>query len=371
MKINIFKDRHKLKLNKTNECDSENALSVDNNEINNYLTIFSDNEYDHYGFEKNKECSNETSDNKDVARDKKYIERRWNVYLSFRKEIKKNFYLKALIRRGIPDKLRPQIWPHLLDSMILYLKYPTVYEKCLNTELEPKIRNQIELDIIRTFPNNKNYQRNSVGLVHLKNVLHAFAIYKPKINYCQSMNFVTAITLIFLKEELAFWSIVQLIDSDFSNEKLSISEYYNNGMCGLRRDILVIEELIKMKMPEVHSKLKELEVDMSWICSEWLLCLYCTAFPITTTLRIWDCLFYEGDKILFRIALALFKLNEKKILELHSLEAILFMFKNYTKNMVETDKLMHSAFHGIGVLKKKKIKKLRMVAEDIIKKKTV
>lgn len=39
----------------------------------------------------------------------------------------------------------------------------------------------------------------------------------------QSMNFIAAITLLFLKEELAFWSIVQLIDSDYSHKKINIS----------------------------------------------------------------------------------------------------------------------------------------------------
>lgn len=34
---------------------------------------------------------------------------------------------------------------------------------------------------------------------------------------------------------------------------------------------------------------------------------------------------------------------------------------------VESDKLMHTAFKEIGSLKKKKIKKLRMKADDIIK----
>ncbi|CRH00013.1 GTPase-activating protein, putative [Plasmodium relictum] len=366
MRINFFKEKNKIKIKKNNDCISDNAFSNANNESYNYLTA-NNNEYDHYGFEKNKECIVESTDKRALEKHKKQIERRWQFYLTFKRDIKKNYYLKTLIRKGIPDKLRPDIWPHLLDSMVLCLKYPTIYEKCLNSELEPKVLSQIELDIIRTFPHNKNYRRNSPGLIQLKNVLRAFAVYKPKINYCQSMNFIAAITLIFLKEELAFWSIIQLIDSDYSHDKINISDYYNNEMRGLRRDIIVIEELIKMKMPEVHSRLKEFDVDISWICSEWLLCLFCTAFPITTTLRIWDCLFYEGDKIIFRITLALFKMNQQKIIELNSLESILLLFKECTKNMVECDKLMYIAFNEIGVLKKKNIKKLRVKAENIIK----
>ncbi|KJP85036.1 hypothetical protein AK88_05341 [Plasmodium fragile] len=335
MRINFFKEKNKIKLNKNFDIESDNAFSNANLESNNYLTANSDNEYDHYGFEKNKDYSTKsTTDQGALEKHKKKIEKRWQVYFTFKRDIKKSYYLKTLIRKGIPDKLRPDIWPYLLDSMVLYLKYPTIYEKCLNSDLEAKVLSQIELDIIRTFPHNKNYRMNSPGLIQLRNVLHAFAVYKPKINYCQSMNFIAAIALIFLKEELAFWSIVQLIDSDYSHEKINISDYYNHEMRGLRRDIIVIEELIRTKLPDVHLRLKEFDVDLSWICSEWLLCLFCTAFPITTTLRIWDCLFYEGDKIIFRIALALFKMNQEKLNELNSLESILLLFKETTKNMV-------------------------------------
>ena len=44
------------------------------------------------------------------------------------------------------------------------------------------------------------------------------------------------------------------------------------------------------------------EVTRSWFSS-----LFCTALPAETAVRIWDVLFLEGPKILFRTALALFK----------------------------------------------------------------
>ncbi|GAB66419.1 GTPase activator protein [Plasmodium cynomolgi strain B] len=351
MRINFFKEKNKIKLNKNFDLDSDNAFSNANPESNNYLTANSDNEYDHYGFEKNKEYPAEsTTDKRALEKHKKKIEKRWQLYFTFKRDIKKSYYLKTLIRKGIPDKLRPDIWPYLLDSMVLYLKYPTIYEKCLNSELEAKVLSQIELDIIRTFPHNKNYRMNSPGLIQLRNVLHAFAVYKPKINYCQ--------------HEFYRRHRVNIFKGRIS---LLVNYYYNNEMRGLRRDIIVIEELIRTKLPDVHLRLKEFDVDLSWICSEWLLCLFCTAFPITTTLRIWDCLFYEGDKIIFRITLALFKMNQEKLIELNSLESILLLFKETTKNMVECDKLMYIAFNEIGVLKKKNIKKLRAKAEGIIK----
>ncbi|CAD2091372.1 GTPase-activating protein, putative [Plasmodium vinckei brucechwatti] len=369
MRINFFKEKNTIILNKNLNFDSDNTFSNENPESNKCLASVSDDEHDHYGFEKNRESnSTKNIDIEALEKRKRKTEKKWEQYFSVKRDIKKNHYLKKLIRKGIPDKFRMNIWPYLLGSVVLYTKYPTIYERCLNSEIEPKVLSQIELDMLRTFPHNKNYQLNAHGLTKLRNVLRAFAIYKPKINYCQSMNFIAAITLLFLKEELAFWSIVQLIDSDYSHKKINISDYYNHEMRGLRRDIIVIEELIKIKFPNVYAHMKEYDVEVSWICSEWLLCLFCTAFPIATTLRIWDCLFYEGDKIIFRIVLALFKINQEKLIKSNSLESILYLFKESTKNMVESDKLMHIAFKEIGSLKKNKIKKLRMKADDIIKK---
>ena len=36
--------------------------------------------------------------------------------------------------------------------------------------------------------------------------------------------------------------------------------------------------------------------------------------PVETTLRVWDCLFYEGSKILLRVAIALVAMNSAQIL---------------------------------------------------------
>ena len=36
--------------------------------------------------------------------------------------------------------------------------------------------------------------------------------------------------------------------------------------------------------------------------------------PVETTLRVWDCLFYEGSKILLRVAVALVAMNSAEIL---------------------------------------------------------
>ena len=44
-------------------------------------------------------------------------------------------------------------------------------------------------------------------------------------------------------------------------------------------------------------------------------CVCTCMLHVQTMLRIWDTFLYEGSKVLFRFALAIFKHNEEKILE--------------------------------------------------------
>ena len=50
------------------------------------------------------------------------------------------------------------------------------------------------------------------------------------------------------------------------------------------------------------------------ITSQWFPTLYVVYFPIDIVVRIWDMYLIEGRKTLFRVALAILKVNEKTIL---------------------------------------------------------
>lgn len=64
---------------------------------------------------------------------------------------------------------------------------------------------------------------------------------------------------------------------------------------------------------------------LKWIISANTLVLSCQ-----TVLRIWDCLFYEGSKILFRVALTLIRHHQKVILQARNFSDICECFKQIT-----------------------------------------
>ena len=50
--------------------------------------------------------------------------------------------------------------------------------------------------------------------------------------------------------------------------------------------------------------------------SQWFITLFSYSFPRDLVTRIWDIYFLEGEKILFRVALALLKEREKELIQL-------------------------------------------------------
>ena len=65
--------------------------------------------------------------------------------------------------------------------------------------------------------------------------------------------------------------------------------------------------------------------------TQWFLTLFSTKIPLELTLRIWDIFFIEGQKILYRIALAILKINQADILK-SDYEQINQVFKAYLES---------------------------------------
>ena len=73
------------------------------------------------------------------------------------------------------------------------------------------------------------------------------------------------------------------------------------------------------------------------------------SLPLQTVLRIWDCLFNEGSKIIFRVALTLIKQHQALILEATSVPDICEKFKEITRGSFVTE--CHTFMQvGVGAL---------------------
>ncbi|KFH10608.1 TBC domain-containing protein, partial [Toxoplasma gondii VAND] len=253
-----------------------------------------------------------------------------------------------------------EIWARCLGSWTLREQHPTVFEEMTRKPVPQDVVEQIELDLLRTFPTNRRFRGKAGGVADLRQVLWAFAAYKPKINYCQSMNFLAATLLLFMPPDVAFWSLVQLIDSDVGGKGMKLAGYYTSGMAALRRDLKVLAILLKKKLPRVAQTLRRTQVGVDCLCAELFLSLYSSSVPIYTTFRIWDSLVLEGQKILFRIALAIFFMHEREIAALTSLEEVMTFWRGMIRHLVHRNELMTVAFTRIGRLSRRELSRLQV-----------
>ena len=233
--------------------------------------------------------------------------------------------LRALVRRGIPVAFRGGVWyelsgasdkergsePGYLARILAQVRGCAGQPQdaaAAETGLDPKVMKDIEKDVARTFPGHETLD-SVEGQAELRTLLQAYALHNPKIGYCQSMNFISGILLLFLELEKAFWVLAVIV------EEILPAEYYTRNMVDMHVDQEVFASMIKEKLPAVYASLEEKHIHLPVISLQWFLCLFVNTLPVDASLRVWDCFFLEGCTVLFRVAIALLKLQEQRILE--------------------------------------------------------
>ena len=151
---------------------------------------------------------------------------------------------------------------------------------------------------------------------------------------------------------------------------ISGSFYYQSDLAGAHIDQAVFLDLIKEKLPQVYVKFQSLEFPLQPLTINWFLCLYIHAVPLETTLRIWDVMFYEGSKILFRVALSLLKINESTIMAATRMDDLMQFIKDVPRTTQDASYVMKCCFDPlwIGSFPQSRIDQLRKRhQEDVIR----
>uniref|UniRef100_A0A915K2K3 Rab-GAP TBC domain-containing protein n=1 Tax=Romanomermis culicivorax TaxID=13658 RepID=A0A915K2K3_ROMCU len=235
--------------------------------------------------------------------------------------------------------------------------YECLYKKAntLNSQdaYDPAMK-QIDLDLTRTLPHNKNFEDlNASKIESLRRVLYAYRWHNTDIGYCQGLNRLAAVALLYLNEEDAFWTLVAIV------EYLQPKDYYGHTMLAAQADQRVLRDFVVDKMPKVSSHLKALEVDLSLFTFNWFLTIFVDSFVHSTYLNIWDSFLYEGNKVLFRFALAILKINENEIIACKSSSALHSCLSNLGENSINFEKLSQVAFKDMNPFPSKQIESKR------------
>lgn len=271
--------------------------------------------------------------------------------------------LKRYIRKGIPAEWRGNAWWYLAKGPEMLKNNLGVYDELVEAtiNLSSKDSEIIERDLHRTFPDNIHFkpeipiEGEAVLIQALRRVLRAFAEYQPLIGYCQSLNFIAGLLLIFMDEEKAFWMLV-IITSRY------LPGIHEINLEGVNIDQGVLMLALREYIPNVWEKIIGINFDSPYVnnvksndfllklppitlcTSSWFMSIFIGILPIETTLRVWDCLFYEDSNFLFKISLSIFKLLEPKILKLNDEIEIFQIIQNSPKSLINPSDIFDLIF---------------------------
>lgn len=224
---------------------------------------------------------------------------------------------------GVPLSFRKQVWMLSSGCQQAMERNPSFYNDILKTQYQKDIVEVIKIDIPRTFPENIFFE---IHKTELFNVLVGFAHQNSDVGYCQGLNYIGGLILIVTKDEQAsFWLLKHLVEN-------VANEYHTKNMFGLQRDIHVITELIKLREPLINEKINEVGLPWAVILTKWLICLFSEVLPVETVLRVWDVMFAEGYKIIFRVALAIILMLKEDIMMAMDITELAELFRNLNKD---------------------------------------
>ena len=105
-----------------------------------------------------------------------------------------NFH--KLIRVGLPNRLRGEVWELTSGSLFLRLQNPSLYQDTLSKyEGQGSMAiDEIEKDLNRSLPEYPGFQSDE-GIGRLRRVLTAYSWTNESVGYCQAMNIVVAALL--------------------------------------------------------------------------------------------------------------------------------------------------------------------------------
>lgn len=118
-------------------------------------------------------------------------------------QLKRSRELKLLVRGGVPESIRGRVWLALSGADSLRAKYPRNYYQelvsCPSFKERTVATGEIEKDLLRTFPGHRMF-REEEGISALRRILVAYSLHNTEVGYCQSLNLLAALLLLFLDE---------------------------------------------------------------------------------------------------------------------------------------------------------------------------
>ncbi|KOC59765.1 Growth hormone-regulated TBC protein 1-A [Habropoda laboriosa] len=246
--------------------------------------------------------------------------KKWAEIIGEGKSLQRNITIKRYVRKGIPGEYRGLVWLSVSGGEEVKNADPDLYQKLLQPPHNKQVADVIKTDLPRTFPDNIFFNNIENQQHQLYNILLAFAHQNKTVGYCQIIHNVF---------------LIQFLQSF------------------ILQGLNYIAGLLLLVTKNIYQHVTNVGLPWAVITTKWFVCLFAEVLPIETTLRIWDCLFYEGSKIIFRVALTLIKRNKGNLLACQDFTTLAECFKEITKDSIvlKCHDFMPGSLPGSTILK--------------------
>lgn len=264
---------------------------------------------------------------------------------------------------GIPMNLRSKIWLENAESSIHYSPEAfEIYKREFdaNTKRLKPIIHDINADKTRTLTNNiwfrgelteyksrdpTQHQKQVQSQLHLESILRAFAVRNPHIGYIQGFNLIAGYLMLAVPTtEQAFWVFTFLIETVLPETYFSVGD---TAFRGPRADTIVLRTYIRQLMPKLAAHMDDLDLpDEQTVPINWLLTAFASTLSVEALFRVWDVVLSipaQGTYLL-RVALALLKINEEKLLKTQSASSLYAVLDRHMGAGVSIDGLVHASW---------------------------
>ncbi|PAA58994.1 hypothetical protein BOX15_Mlig007474g1, partial [Macrostomum lignano] len=253
----------------------------------------------------------------------------WQEFTS--REAKK---FRDLCWHGVPSNARPQVWFRLLGNELRIteelfdihvsrardmaekqqLKPSSASSSANSTDIVERTAEMnslklISLDVSRTLPDIKLFQRGGPYHDRLFDLLAAYASFSPDTGYVQGMSFICAVLLLNCSSDYhAFVSFANLLS------RPCLRAHYRFDERCMRAYELTFEALLCENLPRLAKHFELHEFHMRPILTDWVFTIFAKNLQYDVACRIWDMFVHDGDAFLYRASLGILRLYESQLL---------------------------------------------------------
>ena len=253
---------------------------------------------------------------------------------TYNKTLVKYIYKNLLIKYGKDLEISKHIliWKILLNYTQTTIKYnyEEIKQKISVTPDQEQFR-IIELDVKRT----SFVSDNKLNQIKIGNILKSISKINNKLNYCQGMNYIAAFLLNITnnnEEESFYLFLSMIIHTDYG-------KLFEKDLEKLKKYFYVFERIVCIYLPELYIHFKEMNIDVSYFLSPWLITLFTDNYknikdrnnPLIL-LKIFDLFFFSGWKSVIKIGIILLKKYESKLMSLGQDDLLKYLISGICKN---------------------------------------